>query len=200
MDGNAWNKIKSKEPLLVDFTFYLAWAAVITAVFCYSIFSFKASLLSKKVNDLDSKIAGYGTQEQKQAESEYVYYKQRIDAFSQAVVQHKISSNLFAFIEEHTVPTVWFSSFVMAGNSDTVRLSGQADTMAAVSRQVAAFEESKQYIKTVQVLDSKTDSKTKQATFTMTLVLDPSIFNYRSPSTSTGAAAASSPNTATTTP
>ena len=105
-------------------------------------------------------------------------YKQKIDDFASIINSHKISSNVFSFIEEKTLPNVWFSSFNMAQGTNEMRVSGEAESLATLSRQVNFFEGSQDYIKGISVLSSQVD-ETGRVKFLINLLLNPKIFEYK---------------------
>ena len=151
---------------------------LIVALFCYGIFWLKSYLLRQKINEVDAKIAIYGTDQQKRSEQGVLDSKKRVDDFAGILNNHTISANVFSFIEEKTLPNVWFSSFSMAESIHEIRLAGEADTMEILSRQFRIFEESKEQVKSITIFNSQLVPSGK-IKFILNIALDPKIFNYQ---------------------
>lgn len=168
--------------VLINYFFYIISSMLIAVIFCYFVFSLKVSLQEKKLDDLKAKIASYGTQEQKADEKQVLDYKKKIEDFSIILGNHKISSNVFRFIEDKTLSNVWFSNFDMSQSTNEIRLAGEAETMEVLSQQFRMFEESKEYVKQISVLNSQILPNGK-ASFILSIILYPSIFtSYVRPS------------------
>ena len=86
---------------------------------------------------------------------------------------------MFAFLQEKTIPNVWFKQFNLDEKNSAVQLSGESDDMDGFSRQVKTFEaeENKKYVKSVGTLNSIL-GKSSKTNFNINLALNPSIFNY----------------------
>lgn len=163
----------------MDVVFYFASALLIAVVFSYLIFTLKIYLQKREIADADKNIAVYGTQEQKAYEKKILDYKRLIDDFTVIVGKHKISSNIFSFIEDNTVPSVWFSNFDMSDSTNEIRLLGEAENMLTLSQQVQVFEKDKEYIKNITVLNSQAGVGGKIG-FILNLSLGSKIFTYQS--------------------
>src|SRR3989338_9996159 len=140
---------------MVNVAFYFPAAALALAIFSYAVFYVKTQLQIQKIAAIDRKIAVYGTQEQKQHEAQVFDYKKKIDDFALVVDNHAMSSNIFTFLEANTLPGLAFSSFSMSGLQHEIRLSGEADDMAVLGKQFGVFEENKEHIRHISVLNSK---------------------------------------------
>lgn len=161
----------------MNVVFYLAIAGLVLVIFAYGILFFKVYMGNQKIADIDKKISIYGTQEQKQHEQEVFDYKKKIDDFALLLNGHKISSNIFTFMEAKTVPNVVFLGFTMSQTRSEIRLSGESDTMATLSRQFQVLENSKEYIKSISVLNSQIAPSGKIA-FVFNIFLDEKLFDY----------------------
>jgi hypothetical protein len=177
MNLNLANHFKERG-LWIDLFWYGVMAATVIVVVCYVILEFKVYFYTNKINQLNDKIAAYSTPEEKAYEKEVFGYKKKIDDFTTLLASHRISSNIFSFIENNTLPNVWFSSFTMTSASNEIRLSGEAETMEALSRQFKIFETSKDYIKGISVLNSQVSSAGR-INFILNVTLDPKIFTYK---------------------
>ena len=76
------------------------------------------------------------------------------------------------------MPDIWFKQFSLDEKSDGVQLSGEADNMDALSRQVAVFEKS-QYIKDMGTLNTSLGPLARSE-FNINLVMNQNIFKYLS--------------------
>lgn len=177
MDFNLLFQLKNNRAQWIGAISYVVYAVLIITIFCYGVFTLKAYLQSQRISQLDSKIAIYGTQQQKASETKFFDYKNKIEAFTKILDSHKISSNIFGFMEESTLPNVWFSSFNVLEAKNQVNLSGESQDMETLSRQVKIFEESKDYVKNITVLSSQMGEK-GNIKFTLNFVLEPKFFNY----------------------
>ena len=161
----------------MELLLYLPLVLLVIALFCYGIFALKVYLLQQKISEVDKRIALYVTPEQKNYEKEVFDYKRQIDDFNTILTAHRTPTNVFNFVEDNTLPTIWFSSFDMAQSTDEIRLAGEAASMASLSQQVAIFEQNKEDIKSIGVLNSQISSQGKIA-FILDLLVKPEIFDY----------------------
>lgn len=160
----------------VDTIFYGAEAVLLVVVFLYLVLAAKVFFQDKKLGEIESKIASYGTSEQRAAEKQVFDHKDRIDNFANLLDHHKISSNVFNFLEANTLSNVWFSHFTFSQESADIKLAGEAQTMEAFSNQLQALESSPQYVKSINVIDSKV-APTGKVSFIINVSLYPAIFS-----------------------
>jgi len=177
---NALYQLKNKQPSWINPVFYFACLLLGAVIFCYGIFFFKTYLQQQKIDELAMKIATYGTPEDKMAENKVIEYKKKIDDFALLLAGHKISLKMFNFIEEKTLPDVWFSSISASGTKNEVTLIGQAATGETLSRQMGVFEDSKEYVKNISLLSSQFGEK-GSINFTVGMALEPKLFSYDPP-------------------
>lgn len=170
-------KEKRELPSWVGWAFYISVGIMGVILICYVIFSIKVYLQEKAVSELNKKIAVYGSQDQKAIEKQVMDFKKQLKDFSGVIANHKISSNVFAFIEQKTLPKIWFSSFDLSETTNDIRLSGTAESMEVLSQQVLAFEKSTDYVKHISIMDSQVDIAGK-ISFLISLSFDPNIFSY----------------------
>ncbi|MSU60540.1 MAG: hypothetical protein EXS52_01330 [Candidatus Staskawiczbacteria bacterium] len=176
MDLSLFQRLKNRF-VWTDAIFYSFLAVLITIAASYLIFEYKSHLLREKIKEVDAKIAVYGTEEQKDHEKEVFGYRKNIDNFATLLSNHKIASNVFVFIEQHTLANVWFSSFDMSEITNEIRLSGEAENMEALSRQGELFEKNEEFVKTISVLNSQSQASGR-VKFILNISLDSKIFNY----------------------
>ena len=177
MDFKILHFLKNKESLWINIIFYILCALLTIIVFTYFIIMYKVYLQNKEMSELGAKIAAYSANQEKIYEKKVLDYKKKIDDYSKIINNHKISSNVFSFIEERTLPNVWFSEFDMSQGTNEIKLSGETENMETFGRQIQVFEKSQDYIKSIDVLDSQVGASEK-IKFILSLSLNPKIFTY----------------------
>lgn len=162
---------------MIHVVFYVAAAALVLVIFSYAAFYVKTYIEKQKMAALDQKIALYGNGQQKQDEKTVLDQQKKINDFTKLIQNHKISSNVFTFLEANTLPGVVFSSLNMSQITNELRLSGEADSMATLGKQFTIFENATKYIQNISVLNSQTAASGKTG-FVLNISLEPSIFTY----------------------
>ncbi len=176
MDFSIIYQLRTKKFWWLDVILYFALSLLVAALFCYLIFAIKISMQSKEIKELDASMETVGTEQQKVYEKEVVAYQKKFDDFAKLFKNHEFTSNVFAFVEERTRPTVWFGRFNMDQKNAQVVLSGEADSMEEFSRQVAILEKN-EYVKSISLLNSSLGDSARVG-FNLNLSLDPKIFSY----------------------
>jgi len=159
---------------------------LIATIFCYLIFLVKDGMIKKQIDVQVSKLQIQGTISQKDQEKQVIGYQNKINDFSNLLKNHEFASNAFAFLQAQTMPNVWFKQYSLDEKGNGVQLSGEADSLDALSRQVAAFEKN-EYVKSVGTLNSSL-GESARAEFNLNLVLDQKVFGYLSNNTLSSAA------------
>ncbi len=178
MDFNLSYFLKNKDSLWVSVIFYFLCAFLVALIFSYSVITFKVRLQNQEMNELDNRIATYGMSQKKIYEKKIIDYKKKIDDFGLIINNRKISSNIFSFIEENTLPNIWFSNLNILQSANEIKLSGEAENMETLSNQIQVFERSQDYIKNINILNSQVEPSGK-INFILSLSLDPKIFTYQ---------------------
>lgn len=173
------DNIKNKE-LWGDVAFYIALAVAVCIAVFYGVLAFKVYFYNTKIAEIRDKTAMYSSSEEKANEEIAFNYKKKIDDFATLISNHRISSQVFSFMEDNTLAGVSFLGINMASNSNDIRLSGSAKDMETISRQFRIFETSKEYISNVSVLNTVI-SPLGTISFTMNFSFDPKIFTYAAP-------------------
>ena len=140
--------------MIADYAFYVISMVLAASIFCYGILSLKVYLAKEQMAELDARILTHTTEQEKVYQDKFTDYKKKINDFSTIIKDHKISSGIFVFIEEKTLPNVWFSNFDLSSSVSEIRLSGEAENLETVSRQIQLFEQDK-YVKSIDVLHSE---------------------------------------------
>ncbi len=155
--------------------FYFALSLLAAAVLCYFIFSAKVAIQKKDIKELDAALESVGTNQQKEFEKTVFDYQRKINDFTALLKNHQFVSTIFSFMERQTFFNIWFDKFTLNKRDGDVDMSGEADNMAALARQVSAFEKN-EYIKKITVLSSKIGGS-GMVDFNLNVLMDPKIFN-----------------------
>lgn len=176
MAFNIVYQLKTKKFWWTDIVFYFAIIILLAIVIVYSIFSIKVIFQTGKIQSIEEDIAKTGTPEQKETERKVFEYQKKINNFSTLLAAHKISSNVFRFIEQSTFSNVWFSSFSLNPKEFQIKLAGETEDALVLARQISFFEK-EDFIKNVKLsgfsLGLEEGEKVK---FSLVLSLDPQMF------------------------
>lgn len=176
MDFSIIYQLRTKRFWWLDVILYFAVAVLVATIFCYFIFSIKVGFEEKAIQDISDKLLQVGTQDQKAQEKEVLNYIKKINDFNSIFSNHQFASNIFAYMQQQTMPYIWFKQFSLDQKNASVQLTGEADNMDNLSRQVANFE-TNPYVKKVGTLSSTAGTNTKLS-FNVNLSLDSKIFRY----------------------
>jgi len=173
---NVFKELRENKLWWVDVVFYFIISLLIATVFCYLIFIVKIYFQESKIKDFEASLATVGTDEQKEMEKQIFEHQKKINNYVPLIKDHRISSNVFAFLEQNTLPKVWFSRFSMGGKDANITLSGEAGSVEIFSRQISVLEES-EYLTKITVLGT-TIGEQDRINFNLALSLDPKIFTF----------------------
>jgi hypothetical protein len=182
MDFSTIYQLRNKKYWWLDAIFYFAISTLIAMIFCYFIFSIKVGMEKKDISKEDAALTTVGTPDQRSYEKNVLEYQKKINDFNNIFKNHQFASNVFAFMQDETMPYIWFKQFSLDPKNSAVQVSGEADNMDNFSRQVAVFENNN-YVKKIGLLNSTVD-KTAKIEFNLNIALDPKIFNYLTASSS----------------
>ena len=169
-------KLKENKLWWVDVVFYFVISSLIATILCYLIFNAKIYFQKIKIEDFKISLATVGTDEQKVMEKQVFDYQKKINDYTPLIQNHRIISNVLAYLEKNTLPNVWFSRFSMGGKDADIILSGETESAETFSRQISVFEASK-YLSKITVLGSTLGDKNR-SDFNLILSLDPRIFTF----------------------
>lgn len=178
MDPNINFQLRPKQIWWMDVIFYFAMSLLLAAVFCYLIFLAENNLQKSDIKKQAAALLTVGTDQQKAQEKEVLTYQKKINDFSMIFKNHQFASNVFAFMQTQTMPNVWFKQFTFDEKAGSVQLSGEADSVDALSRQISTFEKNK-YVKVLGGLNTALGESAK-VQFSVNLTLDTKIFSYLS--------------------
>ncbi len=176
MDFSVLFRLRTKKLWWVDVLFYFAISVFIATILCYFIFVTKNYFQRQDIQAKVDALQEVGTEEQKQHEEVVLDYEQRIADFSELFKNHEFATNVFAFLQMQTMPNIWFREFNMNRKSASVGLSGEADSMDILGKQMLSLEKN-EYIRNLGNLTS-TLGTSSRVQFDVALSLDPKIFTY----------------------
>lgn len=167
-------QLKTKKFWWLDIILYFATALLLATIICFVIFIAKISFQEKKLKDLDNNIAQTGTAGQKELEKKVFEYQKKIDKFAVILADHKTLTNILNLFEQMVLPNVWFNNFLLTTQTAKLQISGEAESTAALSRQISILEQS-EFIKDIANLTSE-PTETGKIRFNMGLFLNPDVF------------------------
>ncbi len=176
MDFSILFQMRNKKYWWIDIIFYLAISLLIATIFSYIIFIVKNGMISSQIKEEEIKTQEVAKNFQKEHEKEVIAYQKKINDFETLLKNHEFASNIFSFMQAQTMPNVWFSQFGLDRKNRSVQLSGIADNMDAVSRQVDVLENDK-HIKSIGSFTSSL-GESARINFNLTLSLEDNIFVY----------------------
>lgn len=176
MDFSVIFQLRTKKFWWMDVIFYFVISLLVATVLCYVIFLVKNNFQREDIKKETVALQTVGTDQQKEDEKIVIGYQKKISDFVGLLKNHEFASNVFAFMQQQTMPNVWFRQFGLDEKNAGVQLSGESDDMDAFSRQVASFEKNK-YVNNIGTLNSSVGDSAK-INFSMSLALDQGIFNY----------------------
>lgn len=174
MDPNI-SKILDREALWINIVLYFMSSMLLVLAFSYFMLIVKENVLTENINRLDAQIADQDSQ-LADFDQKVLDYRKKVNDYSLVIGSHKITTDVFLFVEKTTLPSIWFSNFDMSQKSGELRLTGQAPDMETFSRQVQIFENNTT-VKNINVLDSRIEDQGK-VRFLLSLSLDPEKFNF----------------------
>ncbi|MEK7541131.1 MAG: hypothetical protein AAB529_02775 [Patescibacteria group bacterium] len=173
---SIFSKLRENKLWWVDVVFYFIISSLIATILCYLIFAVKINSQKAGIKNFEISLATVGTDKQKEMEKQIFEEQKKINDYIPLIKDHRVSSNILAFLEQTALPAVWFSRFNMGGNDADIILSGEAESVEIFSRQVSVFEES-EYLTKITVLGS-TIGEQNRINFNLVLSLDPKIFSF----------------------
>ncbi len=176
MDFSAIFQMRTKKFWWMDVIFYFVMSMLIATLLCYAIFSIKYNSNKEEIRKQDIALQTVGTDQQKEEEKQVINYQKKILDFSDLLENHEFASHVFAFMQKQTMPNAWFKQFLLDKKNNTVKLSGESDSMDAFSRQVTIFENN-EYVKNIGNLNSSLGQESR-IQFNADLVLNQKIFDY----------------------
>lgn len=176
MDFRTIFQLRDKKIWWLDVIFYFVMSLLVATIFCYLVFIAKNIIQRNQIKDIEVDLQTVGTQDQLDQEKEVLLYKQKINSFTELMKNHEFASNVFAFLEGQTQPSVWFTNFSLDEKNAKVQLSGVSQDMDTFSRQTFSFE-TNEYVKDLGTINSSLGDE-GEVNFNFSLSLDNKIFSY----------------------
>jgi len=153
---------------------YVSFGLAIAVVLVCVILFYLGNKSSGTLGDLEEKLAQVGTQDEKTLETQVLFDKKQIDAFSQLFAQHQRTSNFFKFLEENCQPKTWFSKLELDSKESQAILTGETSNFEALGQQIVIFQ-NQEFVKNVDITDLSL-GKNGRVSFIFSLSLNPEIF------------------------
>lgn len=169
-------QFRTKKYWWMDVVFYFAVSLLVATLLCYLIFLVKNSSQRKEIIVVSEKLRTVGTYQQKEYDDEVISYQKKIQDFTLLFKNHEFASNVFALLQDTTMPNIWYSRFILDQKNRSVQISGEADSMDGFSRQIKVFENN-EYVKNITTLNSALGDSAR-IQFSVNLSLNPNIFGY----------------------
>ena len=176
MDFRILFQLREKRFWWMDVIFYFAVSLFIATIFCYVIFLVKNSMQREEIKNQIEALQTVGTPQQKEYEKSVLEYQKKINDFTEIFENHEFASHVFGFMQKQTLPNIWFKQFSLDKKNTKVEMSGEADSMDAVSRQVANFERNEN-VENVTTLSSSLGQSAK-IDFSLSVALNKDLFAY----------------------
>ncbi len=135
--------LKTGKTWWLDVLLYFVLSLLVALIISYILFGLKISFQKDHLQELEQDITKTGTRQQKEVEKKVFLYQKKLNDFVGIFEEHKVPSNLFALIEDSTLPNVWFTSFILSTSNNTLNLRGETDDFQTLARQISIFEENK---------------------------------------------------------
>jgi hypothetical protein len=176
MDFSIIFQLRNKRFWWMDVALYFVIAVLIATGFCYLLFMVQIGIQQQELKVADENLKGVGTQDQKDQEKVVIDYRKKINDFNNLFKNHSFGSHVFDFMQDQTLPYIYFKRFSLDQKSSSVQLTGETDNMDNLSRQVANFEKNENVKKVGQL--SSTIGTSGKIEFNVNLILDSKIFKY----------------------
>lgn len=176
MDFSIIYQLRDKKYWWLDVIMYFFISFLIATVFSYLIFSFKLYAVKKELSKQVEALKTVGTLQQKTYEKEVMEYVKKFNAFNNLLKNHRFASHAFSFMQDQTLPYVWFKQFSLDAKNSSIQLFGETENLDNLSRQVASLENNPN-VKKLSNLNTTLGAGQKVG-FSVNLSLDQKIFTY----------------------
>jgi uncharacterized protein (DUF2164 family) len=129
---------------------YIVLALFLVFVLSYLGLIFYNQKIEKEISEVTNALKR--TPDEAALEERVFALKKRIEDVKPLFLQHKLPRSLFEFLEQNTLPKVWFSKVDFDFENSVAKLSGKTDNFEFLGQQIMVFEK-KEVIKKVQLSD-----------------------------------------------
>jgi hypothetical protein len=168
---------RSKTSLLTTIMGIVAVFLVLVFLGTYLYFYIVNKGLTEKTDKIIEDSRGLD-QNIKSKEDELLVFQKRLSDFSSLILGHKNVGNIFKFVNENTIPTIWFNEFNYDESEEgAFLLSGQASSFFLIEQQIVVFR-SKDLVKDARLSEVEIDDKTGLINFTIRITMDLGVFAF----------------------
>lgn len=127
--------------------------------------------IKEDAKELDSAI--------KEKEDEILIFQKRISDFSTLILDHKDVSAMFSFIDENTIPTVWFNSFSYDREEKGLFVvEGRAGSFFLIEQQIVVFR-NQDLVEDARLRTVAIDAEEGFIEFSLDVFLGPEAFAFK---------------------
>ena len=166
---------KQKKASPWDKITYGAGALLAAIVLSYGILFYFSAKASVGLGDLNGRIAGVGTADDRIAEKAVLGHKRKIEDFADLLSGRITSAWFFGNFEKNIHPNVWFLSFDLNIPKMELTVSGQTANFQTLDQQLAIFKKDEN-VSQVN-LSNLSVGKNGEAEFSINLSLKPEMFS-----------------------
>lgn len=108
-------------------------------------------------------------------EGELAPLAKKIDNFAELLQKHEKPLNIFNFLEEVSLPAVWFSDFAFSSENGEVIVSGEADSFITLEQQILILKQ-EPFVKNLSVSEVSM-GEGGEVIFTFLIAFNPQVFD-----------------------
>jgi len=157
----------------LDWVFYFSLSLLIIFVLSYFVLEYSLKKAEGELKDLENKISEQNEKNKKPKE-ELLGKQKKIDDFSIVLKEHKLTSQVFTFIENSTHPEVSFMDFDFNSQSSDLTLSGETSDFKTLGEQLLILQRQEDIedieLSNISLVEEGVD-------FSLSLVLNPELFS-----------------------
>ena len=171
---NIIPKPKLSLPFWVNPLIGISGAILLLVLGLFGFYYFQASSWESKAKAKEGDYLALGTPENKATEEKVGKIAQKLEKFSRAFTNHRVSYVFFDFLKTNCHPNVSFSSLVFVPGVGKVSLAGQTNSYNSLSEQIVVLKNIKE-LSALEVSDIALDKEGK-ITFRLSFTIDPNFF------------------------
>lgn len=155
--------------------FYSFLGLLAISLFCFFILNNIFNNSRQELKELEDALNNQSWEVSPGLESSILAKKEKIDNFKTLISNRKTVSEIFSILQEISHPKVWFSSFELKSEENSIGLVGQAKDFESLGQQIFILK-SENLIESFD-LQSISISKEGRINFNLSLSLDPQVYN-----------------------
>lgn len=170
------SKTKTEKRLIVNVFFSILLVISLAFLISYFVLYFiSQNRLNQELYEMEELLKR--TPEQDAIEKELRDWQKKIDNFGLVILNHRITTNIFALLEENTLPQVVYSNFNLNLKEGTLNLSGEADSFRTLGQQIFIIR-GKEFVKDFDFKIAPIDRE-GEIKFDFNIILNQDIFKFR---------------------